>query len=796
MFNARKLFTAAALALCALAPTVAMAQNVLVLATEDPPGGATDVYSASINNLRTALTASGANVTSAGGNAKVLTTGDISSINFDDYDIAVVATGRRTISTNNLNKLKEQITTNPNLAFIILSDGCSNCVSDSGNALGQFTNIVGSAAGMSSLSYTQNQYTYTNTNPARLNTASAYATHFSSLTSIMADGYGAITGANGDNQIYGTGSSNQLAIFVPTSQMNGGACTFLAGDLSIFKNSFASQHNSVAKTLVDTVQPNSTACKEDAAPPVTPSAQKVLFLSPQETTNNESYIINNIYYDFMQASGGPGGIIDGRGFFTASEGKVYDGTDMLRQSPLPETSLADIINNHGVDVVVVSARHVALSDSDLKDLMAGELAGVDSKGVKVIVITESGQANNAKNYFEPVIKNQILHWSEAQITHLNNSLYSAVPLQSGTYFENNFKGINAGINNGTTYGDEDALRVQTYGVMECIPDKDVIFSYSDKRCVRNNGTTTATDGTYYKARACYIDPDTGTVNNLMEDVVDGSFLSYTRNKTGTQNCNENNTCETFDTASAKNARDNAIEKNGDYKKEVDKLNPNNAAFSFVIPQWQSNHGQGACILFADDANMLDAQGQPLYCKQQGWYTGGGDISGIPPDTASNSCSFYSSSGTHGRYGGKGSDEHAADIFSHVNQRKYVATKYLIAARSPSVCGQDMIAGAGECTQLAAGDICELKPASKNTADADIDINKGGTKCATRGMWCDSNPDHRKDFCASGENPTTHCCKAGGGGGGSGAAPVPTTGWPALLGLGALLPLLARRRQRK
>ncbi|MBQ6655798.1 MAG: hypothetical protein IJM64_00775 [Ottowia sp.] len=108
---------------------------------------------------------------------------------------------------------------------------------------------------------------------------------------------------------------------------------------------------------------------------------------------------------------------------------------------------------------------------------------------------------------------------------------------------------------------------------------------------------------------------------------------------------------------------------------------------------------------------------------------------------------------------------------------------------------------------------------------------GKTPLCKAQVWCNLEEESRADYCKDGEAPETHCCKktpptppictegqAISTGctcqspmevqngvcisstpicsPPSGCSSAPTTGWPALLGLGALLPLLAARRRRR
>ena len=290
MSKIRRLFTAAALALCALLPSVAMAQSVLLLATS---GSQYIGDKTSKGNLPKALEASGATVTFGfGSDARILddTSTDIDGIFSGGYDIVIVATGGANLITDvNLDRLKTQIQTSTSSSFIILSDGCKDsCSNMPGETdidtagfksnLKELLNIVGQASGMS-LKYTPGGSSYSMTNKAKLNPVSLYSSHFSGLTEIGANAYGAIiTGSNEDNRLYGTDPDDALAIFVPQTQMTkvgNGACTFLAGDLNMFQSigTDETERKKIASALLSAVHPDSPACK--------PS--DVLLLTTEET---------------------------------------------------------------------------------------------------------------------------------------------------------------------------------------------------------------------------------------------------------------------------------------------------------------------------------------------------------------------------------------------------------------------------------------------------------------------------------------------------------------------------------
>ena len=470
-----------------------------------------------------------------------------------------------------------------------------------------------------------------------------------------------------------------------------------------------------------------------------------MFLSTKES--EEKYIMQNIWYDFEKA---------GNGTFTYKPGALNDG-----DFTLPDEG-----------IIVVVARTKAISNPALKKLQDGMK---NKPGLKFIIIAESGGSVPTAKSFDSFIADDIISWPEAHITHLSSSNYAAIPLDTNSAWD--FSGINAGLNSdpfsnedhvgyyiddkgNVVPGDENEVHVHTYGVMECIPDKDRIFSYSPTRCQRTRGNTTTTDDKYFKARTCYATGSTNNikfkVDNLMEDITEGSFLSATLGNTGslpTDNCARSNpvSCEKFTASTIKDALDNAQKKNNAYKNDVAKLNEHNASFSFGIPQWQSNKGKGACILFIDDGNLFDAQGQNLRC-----------------DNGDGSCTVPTQ------------DDHAADIFSHVNQRQNIARMYLAAANS-DLCNKDLKIEhmRVECPNVANDGTCTLKRISTYTDitvdTPDLSSGEAGQSCNTPGIWCDGDESKKENgswvhhrpkdkdiptypaFCGKGENSVDYCC---------------------------------------
>lgn len=421
-----------------------------------------------------------------------------------------------------------------------MSDGCESCiignssVPGSNDALGAFLGVVNGATGMQ-VSYTRNLYIYSNTAPALLNTGSMYSSYFTALPSIKADGYGAILKANGYNEIYGTHSSGALAIFVPQKQMSDGkgACTFLAGDLSIFKNSFSSQHNDVAKTLIKNMQPSSAACTR--APASLPP--KVLFLSTEESPY-PPYFIDNTYVAFEDAAKNAGGsIVDKRLALTSGSGVTFDKTDF-----------------DNVNVVVVATKQ-GVMDSALYATV--ETMMQTRPDLSFIIFTDTcnrasanclsrGDATNAYQ-FEASLK-EALSWDKLTLNHVSGSNYSAQPLNTASPWASAFKGTNPG---------SDVIRSHVYGVMECLPARNKLFNFQPDRCSPQNGNPSAAPGN----NACFKD--------------DGNGYFYGD--------------------STQNQR---------WIDEVGGARHPDAAYTMLIPQWQSYKSKGSCIILRTTSTFL------------------------------------------------------------------------------------------------------------------------------------------------------------------------------------------------
>ena len=132
-----------------------------------------------------------------------------------------------------------------------------------------------------------------------------------------------------------------------------------------------------------------------------------------------------------------------------------------------------------------------------------------------------------------------------------------------------------------------------------------------------------------------------------------------------------------------------------YNTEIATLN-SGAAISIIVPQWQSNKGEGACILFTGDLDAFDEEGADFSWE--------GHLVGVP-------------------------ESHHWDIFDHQTQQTPLATAFLNAALSKDVCRQDKPADI--CIGLHAQE-CELISAPAGTTEP-LAITSGGG-CSTSAVW--------------------------------------------------------------
>ena len=654
-------------------------KKVLFLTTQEPED---NLYNISVNRAFTHF--SHASYGNIDDRRNVLNQGSIDGIDFSKYESVVVLTGATSkklndtdppfgdITPENLAILSNQMKATPNnLAFIIFSDGCGGDNCRQGDTLRHFTRIVQDASGMP-LTVTQGKNAYSTT-PAALNTASSYKVYFSDLESIRAENYSTFTSAyldHPDNLLYSTDEEEgALAIFMPSKQMGGGACTFLAGDLTIFKHSFAAvQGAKIAQTLLDAVRPGSDACEADPAlPPEEPV--EVLFLSTAESGGND-YFVSNTFNAFVKAAKAEGkSVLDKRYALTKDSGVTFDESDFV-----------------GKKVVVVATKEGVMGEEEYKKVEKMMQEG-KAKGLSFIIFTDS--CNNCAprgdgvnpGLFEASLKDA-LTWEYLNLSHIAMSDYSAQPLNKPDSADpdkvvspwyDKFQGFNP------SSADPDVIRSHVYGVLECLPTRNKLFEFQPDRCdpVNAGGST---------GRAC------------TDSKIDAGYFH------------------------------GDPDQDAAWKDKYVKPRHPDAAFTALIPQWQSYKSAGACIIFTDDINVFDQQND------------------------------------------KTIENHKDDMFDHQEQQLLIATKFLAAATNTAVCGEekpdDICLGIG-------AEQCELKIApTYNPGSAivvqpmpDEAIAAGGIKCPAA-VWCDDTEENRKDekgnpvYCSekNGETSTKYCCQ--------------------------------------
>ncbi|MBQ9578494.1 MAG: hypothetical protein IJR28_03060 [Ottowia sp.] len=182
-----------------------------------------------------------------------------------------------------------------------------------------------------------------------------------------------------------------------------------------------------------------------------------------------------------------------------------------------------------------------------------------------------------------------------------------------------------------------------------------------------------------------------------------------------------------------------------------------SSFGMLVPRWQSNNGQGACIYLGQDNNIFDNSRCNAHPSGAGQC---GDLAAMLLSLPAGECN----------------------------------TK-------PQQTG-----AMGACANLSAGATCVLADAPAGTPDDQLAVlqtqgDANGEGACQAKVWCSSAEADRAEYCATGEDPSTHCCKAKP----PRCAPTspdcsssssPATSLPTLLGLGAMLPLLAARRRRR
>ncbi|MBO7411222.1 MAG: hypothetical protein J6T92_04800 [Ottowia sp.] len=560
-------------------------------------------------------------------------------------------------------------------------------------------------------------------------------------------------------------------------------------------------------------------------------------------------------YAFKNASTNLGATPATGGWFEAKLGDLT--STPLNLDTKTKLGEADIV------VLVVSGADTIADYDYFKSLM-------ETRSDKTFILfanSNAGNTNKAPGIFTDTIKS-LTGWKDAHLTHVPSSSYTSIPFQGSKALADIFTRINKDAQGNDTSN----LHGNTYGVIQCVPKDNVLYGISDKRCVRSRFDNSVA---YVASNTCYT--NTGDGGNMLEDLEQYPIIydKYTSSPTP------------LPAATATALAEHAVNNNTRWRENTIKsLHPDSAS-SLLVPQWQSNGGKGACIMFTV-GSIFDRQGKPA-CPSSGPTT---DI----PEPCHSPNDF------------------AHSIFDHWSQLVPMAEAFLKAAVDKAACLQDKPAesvlapayngastgelaitvdgkvegnvsdnrdkesvlkqddGSGTMKTVAwhddgrsdfAGNFI-LAPGGSTSPAAPSGVCPTGSEkclslghslnyaccttvlpndlpksCSTAYMYCKAVSTSQAfgtdvccsedktaqnsagNLCCDADNPqptgapgSQICCKAGQiNEGGKCATPptptpiceppkgcsdpsAPTTGWPALLGLGALLPLLAARRRRR
>ncbi|MBQ9579491.1 MAG: hypothetical protein IJR28_08160, partial [Ottowia sp.] len=139
-----------------------------------------------------------------------------------------------------------------------------------------------------------------------------------------------------------------------------------------------------------------------------------------------------------------------------------------------------------------------------------------------------------------------------------------------------------------------------------------------------------------------------------------------------------------------------------------------SSFGMLVPRWQSNNGQGACIYLGQDNNIFD----------------------------NGRCSAHPNG---------------------AEQCNDLAAMFLSLPAGECNTKPQQTGALGACANLGAGATCVLANAPAGTPDDQLAVletqgdanGEGGCKAK---VWCSSAEEDRMEYCAAGEDPSTHCCK--------------------------------------
>lgn len=643
------------------------------------------------------------------------------------------------------------------------------------------------------------------------------------------------------------------------------------------------------------------------APSAAMAATKVLFLS-ESSESDKHAPTNNAYSAFLAANVG-GVVEDGRGKLTDS---TYDfKTDLTAGN---------------YDVVVLFAPDGIKQNYEQYDrLMKNRPAGQDN--LSFIIFTKNGAddpASGAKSIITTL--RDATGWDELKFTHIPSSRDSRVPLntESGhSPYVSAFEGLNQGDNG---FGDPNTsyVRASLYGVLQCAPKDNALFTYNEKRC-QPNRELTANGSFYYNASACWKHhreyPDGSGIwisegGNKIQGVKLNQCFRGMKDDAG----NQPTIC--LDTPDKVNRYNKMADEFAAFWKRtaIDTLHEN-AALSVIVPQWQSSRGEGACIMFTGNTEVFSSYGSstrhiaehrdqhdalakafltaatgtcraekpaticegieaskcvvavaPGYEKEERFVIPAGGQAAEHDSDNREQRNTYTPLSTpvpdpEGYVTEQCTQKNTSVCVNDINKCCYEPDEFTPSCtKNYMYCSADNVMPSqekGENEKVCCSDekrIATGDSGKKTCCDKEgfaAAIASGGTAQ----VCCETKEADRKNYCKDGEDPSTHCCKAtpictegqaisspctcqapmqDDGSGkcitpptppapictegqaistgctcqspmvaqngvcvstckpptGCSGSSVPTTGWPALLGLSALLPLLAARRRRR
>lgn len=288
--TAKRAMAAALLALVAAVPGISWGQEVLYLTPDKAAPDNFNILTFTAGGLTNRFGKAGEGWVDGRGWLSQAT--PLNPSIFDGKKLVVVTTVFEPLNVNQIEVLKTAMTTRPETAFVIFSDGCCAVA---GN-LTPIVKILNDATQWGiSLPATQ----VGGKVAAPLNTASPYQASFSSLNPLQGAAYLTISNVPTPNALYlpqGTAvpvaaaRTSAYGFFVPKSAMNGGSCTFLTADASPFgtdSDTTQARSNEIIAAFAKAALDEDGACNEavpDVDLSVTFTGPAALAAAPQTYT--------------------------------------------------------------------------------------------------------------------------------------------------------------------------------------------------------------------------------------------------------------------------------------------------------------------------------------------------------------------------------------------------------------------------------------------------------------------------------------------------------------------------------